>query len=599
MRIDSPGRARARRLWVALLAVAVVTSAAFVASRLRPMGESRASEASGGCYACHGVDEAPSGVHAQMPCESCHLGDPSGTNVLSAHRGLEREPGALDTAEQTCGSCHVEELEHVRSSMMATGRGLIAVNRWALGERPTPNGDETFAELLAEDTPTPAQDHTRRLCAGCHLGTRRDNRDDAIVGRGSGCAACHSQPRVGETHSGLGGPVASEACFGCHSRSTRISLSYQGLLEASGDLAHDCVPVRQLEDGRNLCAAPADRHFEAGLDCVDCHLHTELMGDGVSRPHQEQAVELRCASCHGGDATLETTWSAVSDPITDRLLRLYDEPRPASERVRTGVRGTPIYNLRPTAEGQWVLRRKSGASRPIVVQQMRSANHDLPGHEQLACVACHAAWAPRCPTCHTDYVADEAQWDFGRGRVAPGRFREVSDGVGAGPPALGVRNDGLIMPAIPGMVGTLDLRAAGGERVSLRLYSLVDPHTTGARARSCDDCHRQPWALGLGSGRFEADGDTQRFIADPPPESGLTIAPSAWTEVGADRPGVGTRVGARSLNADELERAMRVGACLACHSGEQPLYRDFAAARRRLERGDVPACALNKEPATL
>jgi len=558
-----------------------------------------ASDTSGtpgsGCYACHGSDEGPTGAHARVPCQSCHLGDTTGTNVLSAHVGLEREPGALDTADRACAPCHVTEFDHVRGSLMATGRGLIAVDRWALGETPSPDGDETFTQVLAGDHPTPAQGHLRRLCTGCHLGTRRDNRDDAIVGEASGCSACHAAPQPAGEHVRLSAVVDSQRCFGCHSRSARISLSYQGLVEVAGPAAQACATPRLLEDGRTLCTAPADVHFEAGLGCTDCHLHTELMGDGQTYPHEQQAVEVRCASCHGGDATRETTWAQVDDDISQRILSARSETRPAQERVRTGVRGTPLWNLRPSSDGGWELRRKSSVLPPIRVQQMRAESHALPGHERLECVACHARSAPRCPTCHTTFEPGEEQWDFGTGRAMPGLFREQSDGVGSGVPALGVRNDDRILPAIPGMVAQLELGAAGGETRSLRLYSLLDPHTTGTRARSCDDCHRQSWSLGLGEGVLEAERDTLRYIPARASAEDPNMDAHAWTRVDAEVPGSSTRTGARSLNRDELARALRVGACLRCHSATDAIYRDFAAARARRQAGEAPRCQLPVE----
>lgn len=595
-----PGRRRV----VALLVVA--TSAALAYAWASYDGSPGAERADGGeadgCLTCHSPDEGPQhteDVHARLAvaCEACHLGDVTGTNVLSAHAGLEREPGALDTAAQTCGACHPVELDRVEQSLMTTGKGLIAVDRWALGETESPDGHQTFAELLAKPEPTVAEDHVRRLCAGCHLGTRRDNRDDAIEeSAGSGCGACHSAPTEGDGHVRTGGSVESERCFGCHSRSARISLSYQGLVEVSGPPAEECQAIRTLDDGRTLCAAPADVHFEAGLECTDCHLHTELMGDGRSPLHEQDAVELRCESCHGGDTALESFWSAIDDPISARLLRLRGQTRPPEEAVRTGARGTPVWNLRPSSGGRWTLARKFGDAPPIDVQQMREEHHDVPGHERLDCVACHAQWAPRCPTCHTSFEAESEQWDFAVGSVSPGLFRERSEGVGGGVPALGVGNDDKIRPAIPGMVGEMDLTGAGGSQVHLRLFSLLDPHTTGRRARTCIQCHQNSWALGLGEGLLEPEGDDLRFTPRHARSDDASAAVDGWTSVGATEPGASTRVGSRSLNADEIDRALAVGACLSCHDAGDPIYRDFAAARARLAAGTAPGCGVQTAP---
>ena len=495
-----------------------------------------ASPAGTGCLLCHdNAVEGPAGLHASIPCELCHLGDPEGTTVLTGHDGLEMETGALDIVDQTCGQCHEREVERVRGSLMATARGLISVNRWSFGELDTPDGHETITDLLAEDDPTPAQDHLRRLCAGCHLGARRDNRDDAIhPSEGSGCSACHTGPKTGEAHSTVVGEVPDDRCFGCHSRSARISLTYQGLAEVSGEWEDACDVTETLPDGRTVCRTEPDVHHAAGMQCTDCHLHTELMGDGETYLHEGDAVEISCQSCHGPvDSQLETIWDHVQDSITTVLLRVNLEWRPDDERVRTGRRGTPLWNVRPPREpvapwldGTWVLRSKANG-RPMPVKPTpRDIQHTMLGHERLSCAACHSAIAPTCTTCHTTFDPDDEQWDFGVGGMSPGRWIETDEGMGFAAPGLAIGPDGRIRPAIPGMDGTLDARAAGGRLREIHLFSVLDPHSTTLQGRTCAECHL---------------------------DEGIYVD------------GVGTRTGARALTAGELAKVLRVGPCLECH----------------------------------
>jgi hypothetical protein len=487
-------------------------------------------------------------MHASFPCQICHLGDPEGTTVLEAHRGMEMEPGALESADRTCGLCHARVVDQVRRSPMATARGLVAVDRWAFGEIPTPNGDETLPEALAATDPTPAQDHLQRLCGGCHLNTRRDNRDDIIATGGSGCGACHTQVSDGNGHSTVQGSVPDERCFGCHSRSSRISLTYQGLAEVDGPPAGACPPDTLLADDRAMCRIPADIHHDAGVACTDCHLHTELMGDGHAYRHAEDAVEITCEACHDPVRPgREHTWWEVRDSVTYAILRLRIQWRPDDEPVRLGRHGTPIWNLRPTRGGTgWTLYRKSDGQAIPVTPTPADANHTLPGHERLSCAACHTAAAPTCPTCHTRFDPQGEQWDFGAGRVEPGAWIETHQGVGPAEPGLAIGADGRIRPAIPGMVGTLDARAAGGSRRELKLFSVLDPHNTRREARTCVDCHTRPEVLIRGTG---------------------------------------TRVGARPFDASERARIARVGACLECHEGEEAFYFNYRAILPFLEPG--------------
>jgi hypothetical protein len=64
------------------------------------------------------------------------------------------------------------------------------------------------------------------------------------------------------------------------------------------------------------------------------------------------------------------------------------------------------------------------------------------------------------------------------------------------------------------------------------------------------------------------------------------MASDAWTHLDAEHPGVGTRTGLRSLNAEELRRTLAVGACLPCHKvAADRVWRDFDASTTRLARG--------------
>ncbi len=502
-----------------------------------------------GCDACHDrAEEGPTGMHALFPCQICHLGNPKATNAVEAHRGMELEPGALETVDSTCGLCHAGEVRSVRRAPMATARGLVAVDRWAFGEIPTPNGNETIQDVLAATHPTPAEDHLRRLCLGCHLNTRSDNRDDAIEKGGSGCGACHTDVKPDGRHSTVDGHVPDSRCFSCHSRSARISLSYRGLAEVSGAPEEACASDTVLADGRTMCRIPADVHHEAGVGCTDCHLHSELMGDGHTYRHAEDAVEISCRTCH--DPLIpgaEAEWWQVRDTVTTALLRLHVQWRPEDEPVRLGRYGTPVWNLRPTPGGTgWTLYLKSDGKALEVTPTPVDANHEMPGHERLSCSACHTLAAPTCPTCHTRFDPRSEQWDFGTGGVRPGAWIETHRGMGSAPPMLAVGADGRIRPAIPGMVGTVDARAAGGSLRRLDFFSILDPHDTRKESRTCVDCHTRP----------------EVFVN-----------------------GQGTRVGSRPLSREARARVARVGRCLKCHEGTEPFYLHFRVALEKLEPG--------------
>jgi hypothetical protein len=460
------------------------------------------------CVTCHWKpDEDPGAAHSReaLGCASCHLGNPLAFGKERAHEGLEREPGALSTVAMTCGreGCHARESARVATSPMTRANGIAAVDRWAFGEIPSPDSAETVADVLAVAHATPAEHHLRKLCAGCHLGTRRANRDDAIHGNGSGCSACHvarhlpgDPPRA---HPPIDARVPNDRCFGCHSRSGRISLTYEGLAEvephqvAGGPLPCP-VPVK-LVDGRPACRVAPDVHQAAGMSCIDCHVHTELMGDGSARMHEEEQVEITCEACHGpaGEGG-ERAWSEVDDLVTRDLLRMKRIDLSPEARLRVGKRGTPLWNLRRSSSAAWTLVRKLDGFVLPVKQTPRDANHARKGHERLSCSACHTAWAPTCDTCHTSFDAARTQWDFAAGKATAGAWTERSEGFSWGPPLLGVRSDGRIVPAAPGMILDIDATALAGGKASRRLVAPMEPHATGKKARTCESCHRAPAA---------------------------------------------------------------------------------------------------------
>ncbi|MBK9089927.1 MAG: hypothetical protein IPL90_13105 [Holophagales bacterium] len=551
------------------------------------------------CVTCHvRPEEDPGGAHARaaVGCSSCHLGNELAFDKARAHAGMEAEPGALRTVSRTCGraGCHVREAQRVATSLMARASGIVSVDRWVFGEIPQPRGAATMRETLAKADPSPAERHLGKLCAGCHLHALRGNRDDAIHGNGSGCSSCHVARRlpgaVPRPHPAVDARVTDDRCLGCHSRSGRIALTYEGLYEVEKDQAGACGDAATtLHDGRPACRAEADVHRLAGLSCVDCHLHTDLMGDGREWEHEEDQVEITCEACHGpvrgGSAGTETTWGEVTDPISRDLLRQRGETRPPEEHVRLGRRGTPVWNLRPSGDG-WVTFRKGQGVALATKQTPIDANHVLPGHERLTCSSCHAAWAPTCSTCHTAFDASGKQWDFAKAVETPGRWVETSEGYAARPPALAVRADGRIAPAMPGMVMDLDATSAGGPRASRRLFASLDPHSTGKKARSCESCHLSSWALGLGTGTLDLSGAEPAFTPPAPAAEDARMASDAWTHLDAEHPGAGTRVDLRSLDAKELRRTLAVGACLPCHrDGRDPVYRDFEQAKSRLAAG--------------
>jgi len=544
------------------------------------------------CLACHAdvTGLAPAHDPEALGCSSCHLGDPFAFDEDRAHAGMERFPGDLATATESCGqaACHSEAVHHVTGSLMNTGRGMISVDRFCFGEQAGPDSALTFADLAREKAPTPAADHLRRLCASCHLATRRDDHALDRFTRGGGCAACHlAEPapyRDPNRHRRLTVAVDSERCFGCHSRSGRIALSYHGLAEVAPGQPFDV----QLYDGRPARRVEPDVHAAAGMGCIDCHTRAEVMGDGLDHDHKEEAIEIACIDCHPTTPTVAAPLTE-DDAITRRLVALRGWEEQSVSRTR---KGTPLYFLTMETDGRVTVRSRGPEERRwIAGPTPDDPDHSLAGHERLACQACHSRRAPLCTGCHTSYAPDETQWDHLAGRERPGRWREKPGPIEYGPPLLGVADDGRIFPFIPGM----PLRVQTGPDLPWledSYFAPLAPHTTTRAARPCSACHRDGATLGLGPGALDYVGAAWHFT--PAPASGDFDL--RWTTPEGQAVGRATRGAARPFTAEEIDATLTVGACLPCHKqADDPLYESFRGGLDRWREGAARRCDL---PAT-
>ncbi len=506
-----------------------------------------------GCLACHAGTRGLVDAHApeRVGCSTCHLGDPTTRDRSRAHAGMTLLAGDLAIVDRTCGrtGCHATEAARVQSGLMAGAPGILAVDRFAFGERADPGGDaDDDLRSLRARAPrgSLAEAHVRKLCGSCHLAAPKERAGDlGIASRGGGCTACHlAPPRAGagggRVHPDVSAVVPEARCVGCHARSGRIALSYRGVVELEPG---DPRVVGALEDGRPVGAAPPDVHARAGMTCIDCHAERDLMGDGATHRHAEEGVEIACADCHQpsrsapeADADRARVAGALASAWRARgMPALPDEPP-----LRTRG-GTPLWRTGATSRS---LALAVGGERLAIAPASAAPYHAMRGHERLACQACHTVWAPRCTSCHTTYDAAGADVDHFTGTATPGAFVEKAGGNGWGAPLLALDARGRIGPFVEGMTLRIDAPPRSIERV---LWAPLDAHTTGP-SRACPSCHR-------------ADAATDVY-----PAAGET-----------------TRVGARLLDDAERGRVRAVAACLACHPRwDDVVWRDLPASRARV-----------------
>jgi len=548
-----------------------------------------------GCLYCH---KTPTGMTAShdpkaIGCASCHLGNIFTLQKELAHTGMVNIPGNLSEARRTCGtaSCHPWITERVQLSLMNTMSGIVSVDRFAFDEQAIPNGHFNIDSIgnSAADT------HLRNLCASCHLGNKKTLAGPIDqLSRGGGCNACHLQYNDGaqqelanyrkdkaaglKIHPQLSIKVGNDHCFGCHSRSGRIALNYEGWHETQLDSLPADSAHRLLQDGRVLRFVAEDVHHKKGLVCIDCHTSAEVMGDGLSHEHESAQEIIACGDCH----TAKAPNSISVDELDGESLKIAHLRGMATKGRRyliTQKGHIPLINTMVTGDSAQLIGKISAKIYPLKPPAEICTRGSA--HKDLSCSSCHTAWAPQCVGCHTAYDPAKKGKDHLTGLETDGRWDEWVGTFFADAPTLGVVGDSTkreIRTFIPGMIMTIDAAAFPGgsqNEIFKRLFSPASAHTISRKGRSCTSCHNSPLALGYGRGKlsYEKTGRSGvwRFTPDYAPEKHDGLPQDAWIGFLQDgkKPN-STRVDARPFNLDEQQKILRVGACLTCHKGDSP-----------------------------
>lgn len=552
------------------------------------------------CMSCHDQGKGYSRYHdpKNIGCAVCHLGRPDSMHKDSAHAAMVRIPGNLADAAETCGTCHPSELSKIERSLMTTNSGLVAVDKFVFGEEDSPDSHHDIRRIgkSAADT------HLRNLCANCHLGAVKDQYGPITeLSRGGGCNACHlnyGQEAESELREYLNSGrrdlptyhpstdigVNDTHCFGCHSRSSRISTNYMGWQEtlSTKEEAQADTLLKAFMDGRIYRRQTEDVHHAAGMLCVDCHNVREVMGDGRSYLHAEDAVHLECSDCHFRDKP-----NAITFDRLDREALLVFSHRnfthQEKEMLMTAKDSMALVNTYLLEGEAYLVGKGDGKVRPIARQPDACGRDEA--HRDLSCSSCHSSWAPRCIGCHNSFEKnDPMAYDLLEKRVAESGWVEHVFEFSADYPALGVREkDGSrkIEPAVPGMILTIDHDSFEGDSLAgidfKRLYAPNSPHTTARKARSCASCHLNPLALGYGNGDLEFGGKAAKgswsFRAEYALNPNDGLPEDAWIPF-MKSPGPGlnsTRSDFRPFSLEEQQRILTVGACLQCHPEDSKL----------------------------
>lgn len=486
---------------------------------------------------------------------------------------------------------------------MATCAGEISAARYLFGEQNTkkalygiravkdedgqvPEGEGAVKKLkpLPMANKSSVDNLLRHQCLQCHLYTE----GLPIKGRhvAGGCAACHmlyddnglsqsADPTIPKNTPGhpikhvMTNKVPTSQCLHCHNGGPGriIGLGYIG-----------GVPAEQpagASENNHLYGFPTfhvepDVHYQAGLDCIDCHSSDDLHGDGNIYAKMEDQVAIRCETCHG---------------TPEKFASLKDE------------RGESLYHVSKRGGDVILIQKISG--KEIAIPQLARMNKagSLPiamailphtttkeGANPLECYSCHTKTVTQCYGCHLkrdDRKFSPIDWVEG---VSEHTSVKSTAGVWNGGtgyirwehPVLGLNGKGKASPYTPGCQvffthidaegRTIALnrisKTAGKNQEGLRYPGLsmnpIQPHTITRQSRSCEACHNYEKSLGWG---IPATASANRLSLD--------AFASIPLERIVDEKGVQVQdvshPGARPFNHGELELLNRFTICLSCH----------------------------------
>ena len=487
-----------------------------------------------GCVNCH--DEMTGFEESHSPdkvgCNACHLGNANTTNKDFAHKGMILIPGNLSDASKTCGvtGCHPGIPERINNSLMNTMSGVISVNRFTFDELETPEGHFNVSEL----TQSNADNHNRNLCASCHLGNEKTELGPINeLSRGGGCNACHlnynneaiqqlnnynkikdkgkkikdlgNQIVLPKIQPQLSLKISNNHCFGCHSRSGRISTNYEGWFETlkNWDAVKGNKEYRLLMDGRVFQKAEDDVHYIAGMECIDCHVSMEIMGDGNLYQHMDEQLKVQCIDCHSDE--LNSISYDELDFESKKIVDLRKSKIENTEFLKTVKSNIPLINTYVTSRLEKYLITKS-SSKKLKLNPPKQICVEGKAHQRLNCQSCHTEWVTHCVGCHTEYDPNLEGYDLLDNKDIVGSWNEIPSDFYVDYPVLGIRKDKTgneyVDTFIPGMILTIDKFKDPRKKIFKRLFAPTFSHTINKQGRSCKSCHNNPQTLGYGKGKL-------------------------------------------------------------------------------------------------
>lgn len=432
---------------------------------------------------------------------------------------------------------------------------------------------ERSVKVFTSEEKASFADIYRKQCARCHVwGEGRNSRGDL---RASGCAACHvlygnnakyeggdptiknNGTRPHPLHHRITTAIPAAQCSHCHTRGKRIGTTFGGMFEYDYVKDGEAPPFDEHAQPqeplftKEYLHVRKDVHFERGMQCADCHTSIDVHGDGNIYPVTFYQVEISCYDCHGTPE--KYPWElpvGYGTPVTlDGSRGIY---KSGDKEYLLTSKGNVTNNRLKEGENAYLVSRYTGKRHEIPLlknikltdtfktQQGKVAMSTIHVHiEKMECYACHATWAPQCYGCHmiydrkvkgTDWIITAKKLDPKTGRQTitkePGDLSiENRSFMRWENPILGINLRGKVSPVVPGcQVFNTFIDEKGDIKTLNKFYTTssghnspnlapLQPHATSLIARTCEDCHVNPKAIGYGTANSRS---AQKLLGDSP-----------------------------------------------------------------------------------
>jgi len=439
------------------------------------------------------------------------------------------------------------------------------------------------------------------------------------------CSTCHNRgKRIGVSYQGLM-ETEYQSTFD-HEGNGQPKLHTKRYLHMQEDihyqkgmLCQDCHTSNDLHGDGFLGGANA---AAVEVECQDCHGTTKKYPWELPIGYSDEF------------STKEKTGKArgVATTVKDYLKQGY-VPAPEDGYILT-ARGNPLPKA-VRKGNKIIMHLASGKDIEMKPLKLLKENEELSQagllsmdtiethNSKMECYACHATWAPQCYGCHVkvDYSGGKSNPDWVKAShdqdihgttggmrdlkkyLVPGKVTETRSYLRWEDPALSQNGEGRVSPTIPGCQTTItvigkdgkallqnhiykipNVEGAGEEGQNAIDMAPIQPHTIQKVARTCESCHADDKALGLGVGGGKLNADPSKTTIIDLMSADRKILPNKTDEQMPAIPNLkhdysqfidenGTQlmtVGhhwklSGPLSKEQRDKLDRRGVCLSCH----------------------------------